>query len=193
MLKVVVSPTIAYVLTAILFLFLFTLFLNGRKKPIAVFSHWFHMLENFNISSQDFYTFLEKAIASRQIPDMKMYRVLYQESGILSAKREYLRVIGNDRIFDICAAPVGTCFFFSWWLGEGVSPLYRLVAKIPFVGTALIKLFKPETYYSIDTTLMFQETVHSAVLEVVNAYLKTKGLRALSEAERKPIMNKVLK
>lgn len=166
---------------------------NSKKEVVSIFSHWFHMLENFHISSQEFYSLLENAINHRELPNIKISKITYHEGGIHTAKREYLRVVRRDHIFDICAAPMGTNFFFSWWLGDSVSLMYRITAKIPLFGKFLIRIFSPETYYSIDTMLMFQEAVHSAVLEVVNAYLKSKGMRGLSELERKPILNKILK
>jgi hypothetical protein len=35
---------------------------------------------------------------------------------------------------------------------------------------------------------MFQQAVHNAVLEVMDCMTANKGIRALSETERKPIM-----
>ena len=42
--------------------------------------------------------------------------------------------------------------------------------------------------HKVDTTLMFQSVVHTAVLEVVEQLLSAKGARPLTELERKPIM-----
>ena len=44
------------------------------------------------------------------------------------------------------------------------------------------------TYYRLDTALMFQESVRAAVLEILDGAIKAKGLRALSELDRKPIL-----
>lgn len=107
---------------------------------------------------------------------------------MFSAKREYLRVRRKEHLFDVCAAPFGTGFFFSWWLGESVGFFWQLILLIPFLGQILVRLFRKETYYKIDTAMMFQGAVHSAVLEVIDEITNTKGLRALSEAERKPIL-----
>ena len=41
--------------------------------------------------------------------------------------------------------------------------------------------------------MMFQGAVHSAMLEVIDEITNTKGLRALSEAERKPILTDLFK
>lgn len=59
---------------------------------------------------------------------------------------------------------------------------------IPIIGPAMERLFCPLTYYRIDTALMFQKVVHAAVLEVLDGITKAKGIRALSEEDRKPIL-----
>ncbi|MGA2258806.1 MAG: hypothetical protein ABSG53_29415, partial [Thermoguttaceae bacterium] len=122
----------------------------------------------------------------RKLPDVRVSRVDHHEGGILSAKREYLRVRRKELIFDICAAPFGPGgFFVSWWLGELPG---CLLAEFPLLGPILTRLFKPMTYYRLDTALMFQESVRAAVLEILDGVTKAKGLRALSELDRKPIM-----
>lgn len=65
---------------------------------------------------------------------------------------------------------------------------YGLVRAIPVIGALYNWLFKPETYYRIDKMEMFQNAVHNAVLEVIDDMITSKGLRALSEADRKPVM-----
>jgi hypothetical protein len=62
------------------------------------------------------------------------------------------------------------------------------VKDIPFFGSLYERIFKPSTYYKVDTTLMFQSVVHTAVLEVVDQLMSAKGARPLTELERKPIM-----
>ena len=69
---------------------------------------------------------------------------------------------------------------------EACSDILTLIRK------ALTKLpqrfFTPATYYRIDTALMFQTAVHAEVLAVIDGMTKAKGIRALSEDERKPIL-----
>jgi hypothetical protein len=47
-----------------------------------------------------------------------MSRVEFAEGGMLSAKREYLRMTRERLVFDICAAPFGTSYFFSCRFAE---------------------------------------------------------------------------
>ena len=48
------------------------------------------------------------------------------------------------------------------------------------------------TYYRIDTILMFQAAVHSALIEVVDKHTEAQHLQPLSELERKPVLSELL-
>lgn len=214
----------------------------SKASTSGVISHWYHLVENFNTSGLDFYAAVETAVKARQVPDLEISRVEWSEGGVLSAKREYLRVQRGKLAFDICAAPFGTGFFFSWWLAE-LGPSYGLlylvglvllvfivlglfitwfgfflgsllwlllvplalwalgsmvrsgqflnddiVLAIPIIGPLYERVFRPNTYYKMDTALMFQEMVRLAVNECVDALTSANGIRALSDMERKPIL-----
>ena len=153
-----------------------------------ILSHWSQLVEDLKQSPQHFYTMLEEAIKKRNLPDIELSRVNHKEGGIFSAKREYLRVRRFELIFDICSALYGNGFFVSWWLGERPTAFQTLLLMIPWIGPAMVSTFKPETYYKTDVVLMFQSAINSAVQEVLDQVIKAKGLRSLTEAERKPIM-----
>jgi len=213
-----------------------------QPSPTDVISHWYTLIENFSASSLEFYTSVEAAIQERQVPDCEISRVDWREGGVLSAKREYLRVTRGRYVFDICAAPFGTGFFISWWLaspGSSLGPLALLLlivavlllislsmntfgffmglvialigipfafwlfvtlmkeakegwddplVAMPFLGHIYERVFRPQTYYKTDTALMFQEAIRNSVLEVVDGLTSAKGVRALTELERKPIL-----
>lgn len=184
------------------------------RKVVAVLSHWHKLFEGFQESPEQIYSQMEQAIERRKIPDVKISRISYPEAGVLSARREYLRVQRMDHIFDICAAPFGTGFFVSWWLGEPrgyfwllalliivLVLIVGLVIGLPWwlsLGVGLIiaglwRLSLRLTYYRLDTALMFQDSVHSAVLEVIDQATEGKGIRAMSELERKPILSDLFK
>jgi hypothetical protein len=99
------------------------------KLPQVV-SHWHTQIEGFSTSALDFYELVNAGIARREIPDLKISQVEWKESGLGSGKRVYLRVSREHLNFDICAAPFGTGYFFSWWL-----------ARIPEVFLDLAFLF----------------------------------------------------
>lgn len=83
---------------------------------MEVISRWHHLVDNFNTSTLDFYAAVEEAVKARDLPDAKAERVEFKEGTVVSAKREYLRIQRDKVAFDICAAPFGNGFFFSWWL-----------------------------------------------------------------------------
>jgi hypothetical protein len=82
------------------------------------FGHWSTLVEGLQASPQECYAAIEEAIRRREIPDVRASRVTFRESGFLSAERIYRRVGRKMLGFDICAAPFGNGFFFSWWQGE---------------------------------------------------------------------------
>jgi len=225
-----------------------------------IISHWHKPFGDFQASSDEFYRSVESGLDRRQLPRISVSRVKWHEGGVLSARREYLRVARQKVAFDCCAAPFGTGFFFSWWLGEKrpsrvvcwlllllfaalafflwrlcfthlviprelarrVPPfliswllviaiaalvffLYLLTTKaadmdwddpiiaVPILGFVYEKFLRPETYYQTDTILMFQSAVHSAVCEAIDALTTARGLRALTDEEKKPILRDFLR
>jgi hypothetical protein len=225
-------------------------------------SHWHKPYESFHTSAMEFYAMVETALLRRQIPYVAISRINLREGGTLSAKREYLRFTRQKLTFDLCAAPYGTGYFFSWWLAEkrpnrflcwaillgtiigyfvlrsgvgkfaprfwlhtfhqyGPGLLIQLLATlatfivvslvywgvtrladmdtddpilaIPILGPLYERFFRPVTYYRVDTTLMFQSAVSAAVNESIDALTTAKGLRALTEDEKKPIMREFLR
>ena len=159
----------------------------------SIISHWHQLLEDYKESSQTVYGLLEGAIGKRNLPDTKVFRIVIHEKGLLSAKREYLRVQGKQHIFDICAAPYGNGFFLSWWLGERPAGCLATLLGIPILGPILSIFSPPSTYFTHNTALMFQDSIHIAVLETVDQMTTALGLRALTEMERKPILSELFK
>src|SRR5579871_3130501 len=106
-------------------------------KQANVISHWYQLIENFQTSSLEFYKSVETAIERRAVPENQSARVEHKESGLASAKREYLRMHRGKHAFDICAAPFGTGFFVSWWLTEPPLKFGFLYTIAFFVGVTI--------------------------------------------------------
>lgn len=160
------------------------------SSTTEVISHWSTLIENFQYSPQKFYESVADAIRKRQIPDSAIGKVQFKEGNFLSAKREYLRVYCKKEFyFAICGAPFGTGFFVSWWLLQPpdgcLASLFRPFPVLSIIARALVK---PWTYYRVDTVKMFQTATHAAILEVVDAMTSAASVKALPEAERKPVM-----
>jgi hypothetical protein len=163
----------------------------GRIIPTSVLSHWNHHESGLQQSAAEFYGEVERRLGAEGISDIKMERVKLSEGGLLSANREYLQVRRGDHVFHVCAAPFGSGFFVSWWLGETESGFWAWLAGLPYVGGFfgfLRGVTKPLTYYKLDTGFMFQSVTHGAVTSALDELLEGKGMRALAETERKPVM-----
>lgn len=101
-------------------------------KTGEVISSWRVLFDDFNTSSIAFYNSVITALKRREVPDIVYEKVEWNESGVLSAKRLYLRVRRGHLMFDICAAPFGKGFFISWWLA-GPAPAFGLLLLLGFL------------------------------------------------------------
>jgi len=90
-----------------------------------------------------------------------------------------------------CAAVLGVPALL-WLIGNGMRqgsiPGERTVLATPLFGWIYERIFAPPTFYAIDTGLMFQDAVHHVVLGVIDEMTANKGVRMMTEAERKPIL-----
>ena len=83
------------------------------KKSADVIDHWYALVPGFNSSTKEFYEGIEKELKTREVPGLEIFHVDFAEGGVLSQKREYLRMTRERLVFDICAAQFGTAYFFS--------------------------------------------------------------------------------
>lgn len=151
--------------------------------PIAqMLSHWQHYFQNFNMSSNEFYSKIETNLKAQQMPNTNIERAKHKEGGIFSASREYLRVKHADLVFDICAAPFGKNFFVSWWLYETEGTL-RSLLKSTKAGDFLQERATRRTFFEMDQENMFRECVHHSLLDVLDSLAQEKGFK-LTETER---------
>ena len=115
-----------------------------KSKKTDVLEHWIAFVEGFQLAPSDFYDSVEKELEARQVPGMDIVRIDIAEGGLLSDKRLYLRMARERLVFDICAAPFGTSFFFSCRFAEipAVVKIWQLLALIGALGfLGLISLF----------------------------------------------------
>src|SRR5574337_464232 len=164
----------------------------AMAKEYFVISQWATLIEKLNDSPMKFYELVETAIKERQISDISISQTEMKEAGLFSAKRVYITVERKKNTYDICAAPFGTGFFISTWLSSSLNLCQRVmlgISQSPLIGGFVAPSTGDVTFYQQDTTQMFQTSVHNAVLSAVDQLTKTKGLKALSESERKPVMS----
>lgn len=158
------------------------------NQPSILVSHWYTMIEGLSERPTAFYESVTASIESREIPDLSIRYVFAKEGGLASAKRLYLEVRREKLVYYVCGAPFANGFFVSSWLGEVRSIVLLVLSFFPFAAVAFPWLFRGNTYYETDTTLMFQSLVHSAVLEAVDGLTETKGIRGPVDLERKPTL-----
>lgn len=159
-----------------------------KATPNIILSHWNQLVPGLQQSAQEFYGAIESFLSLHNLKDVKIERVTFAEGGMLSAKREYLQIRRSSHVFHVCAAPYGNGFFVSSWLGQVESGFFAWLATLPFVGWIFERFIKPLTYYKIDTAMMFQSVAHGSLLAALDAVTEARGLRALTESERKPVM-----
>jgi hypothetical protein len=131
-------------------------------QSVEVISHWHQSVEGLSTSALDYYAAVEKALKDKEAPELHTERVIASESGLLSAKREYLRVRYGRLSFDICGAPFGKDFFFSWWLTKRTPGFAALWGCAMIIGLPLVIL-------GFITALGFFKGVFFAVLALVIA------------------------
>lgn len=85
-----------------------------NKVGNEVIEHWYSLVSAQHFSSKDFYGHIEAGIAAQKVPALEISRIDLSEGGVLSDKREYLRMKRERLTFDVCAAPVGVNYFFSY-------------------------------------------------------------------------------
>jgi hypothetical protein len=102
------------------------------KKNAEVIDHWYALVPGFNSSTKDFYEGIEKELKTREVPGLEIFHVDFAEGGVLSQKREYLRMTRERLVFDICAAQFGTAYFFSCRFAEipAVVKLWELLVLL---------------------------------------------------------------
>lgn len=94
-------------------------------------------------------------------------------------------------------------FFAILTIGVGVAILRGAFADrwgavedailaMPIIGFLYEKFMKPVTYYSEDTRMMFEETVHRVVLQVCSGILTLHQLPELSPEQVKPQSRRAL-
>lgn len=161
--------------------------------PSEAIGSWSHLFADMKHDPEAFYSEVEKILEERQIPDVKTARKNFKEGGLLSHQRLYLEVSRGDYIYHICAAPWGTGFFFSWWLRERLSELDAFLIKIPYIGSRIVKARALKSYYRLDTDAMFKASVQQSVMAAIDRLTEAKGIRGLTELERKPDLRSIIK
>src|SRR5689334_1138987 len=82
-----------------------------ENKRGEILDSWILYADGFSFPPQEFYTALEKEMVARKIPSMGISQEDFNEGGLLSDKRIYLRLFRERLALYTCAAPFGTGYF----------------------------------------------------------------------------------
>jgi hypothetical protein len=143
--------------------------LNAQKAEVS--NHWGTALCSTQFSAQEFYTKVEQAIYAREWPGIELLRVHHSEAGVLSHKREYLRIVRHRQVFDICAATFGRDYFFTLREAE-IKPPLSFATFLIFL-LALFMLFT----WSIGSSGVVAGTINFLALLAIGFFLMWNSLR----------------
>jgi hypothetical protein len=112
--------------------------MKPKKMADEIIEHWYTLVPSQQFSSKEFYDQIEEGIKAQKVPALALSRVDLAEGGLLSDRREYLRMKRERLTFDVCAAPVGVNYFFSYrfYAEPAVVRPWELIAF--FVGLSLL-------------------------------------------------------
>lgn len=172
---------VLYFLLFVLIL-LFILYMLGKIRRDALDGEFsYHHFSDLTMSSQEFYKTVEEVIAELAEPRIKTSRVTYFEGGMLSARREYLRVERDGLVYRICAAPFGHSYFISWRLLDTAELPRKIIRALPRIGLWLEAALYSRTYYQTDTGEVFKNFIEQVLREAIELIGSDKGKRGFAE------------
>lgn len=109
------------------------IYLVRHDRPLLEYtmSHWQQSLAGLQGSATDFYAAIENEVGKEGIRGVVTKRVTWNEGGVFSDQREYLRIRRGELCFDICAARFGKGLFVSCWLCERPNAFLEYLLSVP--------------------------------------------------------------
>ncbi|GEP44426.1 hypothetical protein [Brevifollis gellanilyticus] len=111
-----------------------------KRKPEPLKPPTYALIDGFETSTDAFYKSIEDELEARKVPGLDFSRLDYREGGPLSARRDYLRMRRERLTFDLCSAPFGTSWFFSYRFCEIPAPFPLLQLLIVVILTAALTM-----------------------------------------------------
>lgn len=144
--------------------------MKTNKVGNEVIEHWYSLISSENFSSKETYDHIEKEIAAQKVPGLVISHVDLAEGGLLSDKREYLRMKRERLIFDVCAAPVGVNCFFSYrfYVEPVIVKIWEIAAVCAMVLLFFylsVKIFGPYLgpFFLFVATVVFAWLMRNAI------------------------------
>lgn len=146
-------------------------FLSTRSTLIL--SHRQKQLDGIQFSPLLFYDRLALALQARNVAELRITRVVRREGSIFTPKRECLRVAFKSTIYDVCAAPIGTGSYVSWWEIEERSIFQEILRKSP----TMEMIMDSKSEYQRDSEMWFVNLLHIAIDEAIADTSTPHGMR----------------
>jgi len=159
-----------------------------RIYPQKIVGHWDRFVEGLNVSTLAFFELVESLLAERGIDGVIAMRVVWPEGGPFSPRRHYLQVNFDTIIFIVGAVPIGNATYFSWWCAIADRGITAWLVDRALFGWMFRLLLRPTTFYRVDTVRAYEHALHASLTTAVDNLSKAKGLRSLSEEDRKPVL-----
>lgn len=84
-----------------------------KRTKSLVRAHWYAPMLNYETSAGEFYTLIEEELKGRNFPGIDLSRFTQKEGGILSLRRESLRIRRERILFEVGCGPFGDCWYYS--------------------------------------------------------------------------------
>ncbi len=111
-----------------------------KRKPEELRPPTYALIDGFETSTDAFYQSIESELQTRKVPGLELVRLDYREGGLLSARRDYLCMRRERLTFDLCSAPFGTSWFFSYRFCEIPAPFPFFQLLIVLALTAALTM-----------------------------------------------------
>ncbi len=88
---------------------------------------------------------------------------------------------------------VGLVYLLRNAVALGLQDLDAVLIKSPLVGPIYERWFRKETYYRVDTRLMYLDTVSNVVKKLAEEVTGSKGVKLVREYQQAPILGELYK
>jgi hypothetical protein len=139
-----------------------------KRKKTEVHKHWYTVLMDFETTTSEFYQAVEETISSRELTGLEISRIEYAEGGVLSAKRQYLRMRRERLVFDVCSAAFGKTWFFSCRFAEIPVEIRLWEVLVLLTALALVEAFYANLFGLILGSILFAASLLSLLLLMRN-------------------------
>lgn len=143
--------------------------------------------ERYPVSPLELYQAIEDVLTRHPIIGIQISRVSRLEWHLLSTRRTFLLLRFRDAVCFISAVPIGTGLLVSWRYAAMPSRLSMILFEIPYFGFIIERLISPPTFYRTDIYEALEQAIRGCVVEATHA-LANRGVRPLTQAERRPLL-----